>query len=144
MTNKQKNTFVVVAVFAVMLLILFNYSKRSSQLSTPIAKSTSLFFPTQKVPQTIVMQALLVGKLSKEGNCIKVNENLIVWPFGFSVKEERNAIKIFNDKGRVIATVGDTVKLGGGQVEANQPNSEYQNADCKGPFWIVGDVLPVK
>ena len=97
MTNKQKNTFVVVAVFAVMLLILFNYSKRSSQLIAPKAKTTSLFFPTQKVPQTIVMQALLVGKLSKEGNCIKVNENLIVWPVGFSVKEERNDIKIFND-----------------------------------------------
>ena len=144
MTNKQKNTFVVIAVFAVVLLILFNYSKRSSQVIAPTAKATSLFFPTQKAPQTIVMQALLVGRLSKEGNCIKVNENLIVWPYGFSVKEEKNAIKIFNNKGQLIAMVGDTVKLGGGQVEANQINSEYQNAGCDGPFWIVGDVLPVK
>lgn len=144
MTNKQKNTFVVVAVFAVTLLILFNYSKRSSTLIVPQVKTTSLFFPTQKEPQTIVMQALLVGKLSKDGSCIKVNDNLIVWPYGYSVKEEKNTTKIFDNKGQLIALVGDTVKLGGGQVEANQMNSEYYNVDCKGPFWIVGEVLSTK
>lgn len=146
MNNKQKNVLVGIAILAVTLLIVFNTSEKNPQLKISNTKMLTPFFPTQKERQAVAMQALITGELKLEGKCLKVDDNLIVWPYGYSLKIQDDTIKILNEKGKLMAIVGEIVKLGGGQVGTNESAleelSEYQNKDCKGPLWIVGKVMP--
>ena len=141
MSNKQKNLVVVVGVLTVVFLILITYNNKSlfkSSISQP-------FFPTLKEPQKESMQALLVGELNLDGRCLKVSENLIVWPYGFSIDSRGNKIKVLNERGKPIAQVGDTIKLSGGQAgtsgSLSGTLSEFINEDCNGPLWIAAKVL---
>ncbi len=104
------------------------------------------FFPQQKEKPTIYMDAELVGELVLKDGCLRVDNYLLVWPHGFSVSTENGVVKIIDNNGQPIMSVGDKVKLGGGGGEMPderiaQYSAELPSARCSGPYWIVGEVL---
>ena len=143
MTNKQKNTSIIIAIIAVILLI--TYSTFNYKILSSTTRSQNLYFPTQKERQAHTMQALLTGELRLDGNCLKVNGNLIVWPYGYSVQAENNVPHIYNEKKELVARGGNVVRLSGSQVEPSEGIignlSKFENESCKGPFWMVVEVI---
>lgn len=144
MSENQKNSVTGLGIITVICLIIFTHPNNSKSL---FKSSFSIpFFPVQKTPADASMQALLSGPLKLEEKCLKVGENLIVWPYGFSMQTKEAKVNILNKKGIIVASVGDTIKLSGGQVTAQDSGSEkmlsqFVNDDCKGPLWITGEVL---
>ena len=143
MSDNQKNSVIGLGIITVICLIIFTHPNNSKSL---FKSSFSVpFFPVQKTPAKASMQALLSGPLKLEDKCLKVEENLIVWPYGFSMQTKGTRINILNKNGNIVGSVGDTIKLSGGQVTAQGSNSEmlsqFVNDDCKGPLWITGEVL---
>lgn len=143
MSDNQKNSVIGLGIITIICLIIFTHPNNSKSL---FKSSFSIpFFPVQKTPANASMQALLSGPLKLEDKCLKVGENLIVWPYGFSMQTKGTKVNILDKKGNIVASVGDTVKLSGGQVTAQASGSEmlsqFVNDDCRGPLWITGEVL---
>lgn len=143
MSDNQKNLVIGLGIITIICLIIFTHPNNSKSL---FKSSFSIpFFPVQKTPAKASMQALLSGPLKLEDKCLKVGENLIVWPYGFSMQTKGTKVNILDKKGNIVASVGDTVKLSGGQVTAQASGSEmlsqFVNDDCRGPLWITGEVL---
>ncbi len=111
----------------------------------PVNTSTStLFFPVQKNPKNVQMTALLKGELVLINGCLRVDNYLLVWPYGFSISREGEVIQILDIAGKPIAYIGDKVKLGGGEMPSKfvaQYSSELPSDRCSGPYWIVGQVI---
>ena len=103
------------------------------------------YFPVQKdVPQMLYL-VLLPGTLvmDKDGylrvNVDKDTQALVIWPYGYSLKVEGKEIQIINDKGQIVAKVGDTVKLGGGFVGVSDAEERIGHAlpkNATGPYFI--------
>lgn len=43
----------------------------------------------------------------------------VIWPFGFVVREADARVEVLDAGGSVVATTGETVKLGGGMITAD-------------------------
>ena len=104
-----------------------------------------LYFPVQKEVQESEMLVLLPGKLVIDNTgYLRVNVTndlhaLIIWPYGYSLKIEGKEMWIINDKGQAVARVGDTVKLGGGFVDASVAEERMGHAlpeNAKGPYFL--------
>ena len=103
----------------------------------------ALYFPVQKEPQTVVLEALLSGKLVVDDGYLRVNGHLILWPHGYSWQAENNEIWILNDEGQKVARVGESVRLGGGVMPtsiAEEKIGQKLPDGIKGPFWLMGIV----
>ncbi len=118
--------------------------EKTQQDESSVNTSTSPFFPVQKEPNPVRMTALLEGELMQINGCLRVDDYLLIWPYGFSVSTSGGVIQINNSTGKPVAIVGDKVKLGGGEkpgdIIANF-SSELPSSRCSGPYWIVGDVI---
>lgn len=98
------------------------------------------FFPTQPNPQEAVMEALMIGELKLEGNCLRVENSLVIWPYGFSLVTEDGKMLVKDEAGNVVAEVGKEVKMGGGEVRELHGDLESMTEHgCDGPYWIAGD-----
>ena len=104
------------------------------------------YFPVQKdVPQELML-AILPGTLvmDKDGY-LRVNVTndlhaLVIWPYGYSLKIEDEEFQIINDKGQIVAKVGDTVKLGGGFVSVSAVEERIGHTlpkSATGPYFIA-------
>ncbi len=116
-----------------------NVSDINTSTSTP-------FFPQQKENPAIYMDAQLVGELVLDDGCLRVGDDLLVWPHGFSLSTEDGVIQIIDDNGQPIMRVGDKIKLGGGGCEMPSEriakySAELPSDRCSGPYWIVGEVI---
>ena len=78
------------------------------------------------------LTAEAVGELVLEGHCLrlKVDDSdetfFIVWPPGFTPHDHRGVVHVRNGAGRVIAQVGDRLRMGGGY-------SRRGDEKCPGP-----------
>lgn len=103
-----------------------------------------LYFPVQKEPQTSFLLALLPpGKLVADNGYLRVKGYLIIWPYGYSLKAEKNEIWVVNDKGQPVARVGDEVRFGGGELPAYfvpQKIAQELPIGIEGPFWELGGI----
>ncbi len=97
------------------------------------------------------MMAEISGKLvlDDEG-CLRIEEHpghtvtVPIWPAGFEPDTSGDEVSVLDDEGRVAATVGERVYMGGGGV----PKDRVTLADegmlrelferCPGEYWIVG------
>ncbi len=104
----------------------------------------------QGAPQNSVMQALYVGKVDRQGECLRlaspVEGHTVVWPHGFSLGGPARDT-ILDDGGRTVGRIGDSFRLGGGEVPTlweNGPVSEPVRREalkrCPGRYWLVGEV----
>lgn len=99
------------------------------------------------------MEALLEGELVLENGCLRVRSAhgsvdepsiLIIWDLRFSTRTEQGIIQVIDSQtGNVLASVGDFVQMGGGEV----PTPTYLGLvsplpeDCPGPYWLVGEFV---
>ena len=121
-------------------ILAIGCSNNSTDKTQPVP-----YFPVQKdVPQELML-ALLPGTLvmDKDGYLrVNVTEDLqalVIWPHGYSLKIEGKEIQIINDKGQIVAKVGDTVKLGGGFVGVSDAEERIGHAlpkNATGPYFI--------
>ncbi len=136
-------------------------SSCESYLKTkPQDSSVASFFPTQKEPANLYMEALLSDKpeeLELVDGCFRVNNGydnyLIVWPYGFSLSADENGvIQVIDNKGQPVARVGDKVRFGGGGGEMSGGDSgnistyseQLPSIRCSGPYWILGEIIKLK
>ena len=104
------------------------------------------FFPRQKAMEgeKESMTALLHGELVVVKGCLRVHDELLIWPHDFRLSTEKDVVQILNGAGEVVASVGDHIYCGGGEVPATWVSSCCEQPlpdECPGPYWIVGDVI---
>jgi hypothetical protein len=100
---------------------------------------TVSYFPVQKeVPETSLL-LLLEGKLEIDADgCLRVNDYLILWPYGYSYRVENEDILIIDERGNIAAHVGDNVGVGGASgYLSNDKLVQPLSEDCEGPFWLA-------
>lgn len=128
-----------------------NISSQTGYQTTPSQMSKTIFFPQQEPVdgERETMTSEISGTLVLVDGCIRVYDAetetswLLIWPPTFSLNAENNSIQILDGQDNVVARVGDSVRIDGGEIwspsyfsETMQPNLP---ADCPSPYWIVGD-----
>lgn len=94
------------------------------------------------------LDALITGELVITNGCLRVNDTygesvLLIWPPGFSTHPEQESIQVLDSTGKRVASVGDWVEVGGGEV----PTPTYLGLidplpkNCPGPYWLVGEYI---
>jgi hypothetical protein len=70
---------------------------------------------------------------------------LLLWPPGYGARVENGEVEIVDGSGRVVARVGEEVRLGGGAIPVDLDSEKYRQlryelpGDCLGPYWIVAN-----
>jgi hypothetical protein len=118
------------------------------------ATEPSIYFPTQEPVdgEREVMEALLFGNLTVVDKCIwvitedgePINIYLIIWPPNFTLNSGTDPAQIIDDNGNVVASIGDDVRLSGGEHRRllDPSVSETLPPSCLGgPYWIVGEEI---
>ena len=101
----------VLLILVFISILAIGCSNNSADKTQPVP-----YFPVQKDVPQIMYLVLLPGTLvmDKAGylrvNVDKDTQALVIWPYGYSLKIEGKEIQIINDKGQIVAKVGDTVK----------------------------------
>ena len=142
----DKLPIIAIVLFATAILTTACQRPTNQQPQSEASNTTTSqlpYFPTQKVRATEQMQALLVGKLELINGCLRVGENLLIFPYGFTLRNTNDTLTVYDAAGQRLAAVGDTIRLGGGQLGTGENNTplEFENERCNGPYWIIGDVL---
>jgi hypothetical protein len=99
------------------------------------------YFPVQKEFQTTVLTSLIQGKLVLNNGYLRVYDELIIWPYGYSLKTEGKEMWVINEKGQPAARVGDEVGIGGGEIPADFAEEKIGHPlpeGCEGPYWLAG------
>jgi hypothetical protein len=73
---------------------------------------------------------------------------LPIWRPDFTLGTDQGGIAIRNGAGRVLARVGDTIRIGGGEVPSDEAAwlstaalRQKPPAECPGPYWLVGEII---
>ncbi len=102
------------------------------------------------------MMAEVRGKLilDDEG-CLRIEEHpghaeaVPIWPAGFELETGSDEVSVLDDEGRVAATVGEEVYMGGGVIPKDQVTLADERMSrelferCPGEYWIVGSEVRV-
>ncbi len=135
----------VLLIGVIMSTLISGCVEETQQNDKSINTSTSTpFFPVQKENLTIYMDAKLVGELVLKDNCLRVGDDLLIWPHGFSVSTKDGVTSIIDNNSQSIMRVGDNIKLGGGEMPSEhmaQYSAELPSGRCSGPYWVIGQVL---
>jgi hypothetical protein len=102
--------------------------------------SPTPYFPVQAEVQELGLNALLSGELVLDDGCLRVYDNLILWPYGYTVEMEGDDIWVVNEHGEWVVNVGDRVQMGGGVISAEFAEEKIGRSlpeGCMGPFWLV-------
>ncbi|MFZ6030990.1 MAG: hypothetical protein ACOYYS_25055 [Chloroflexota bacterium] len=131
-----------------LVLLMACQGASSNAAETERAKAGEPVFPVQREAQADTMGALLVGELALVDNCLRAQNDegadyLPIWPHGFSVRGEGQALQIVDADNQAIAGVGDTLQIGGGEIPAETADSltvAPVTDRCSGPYWLVGTI----
>ncbi|MEA1894957.1 MAG: hypothetical protein U9N36_07125 [Euryarchaeota archaeon] len=149
----QKLKVVIIGIGIIVSILVTGCIEKPPQNGNSINTSSSApFFPVQKDPKPAgYMEALLVGELVIEDDCLRVDHDLLVWPHGFSLSIVGEVIQVIDGTGQPMACVGDKVKVSGGEVGTSELPGGYLSElstqlpsdRCQGPYWIVGEEISV-
>ncbi len=138
---------VIMVGIGIIILILVSGCVERTQQNDSVNKSSYLFFPTQKESVTSYMDALFVGSVEVDNNgCLRAGAHLLVWPYNFSPRIDNKTIQIIDDTGKHIASVGDYLKIGGGEISdehVGEYSAQLPCDRCPGPYWIVAPDVQV-
>lgn len=93
--------------------------------------------------------AEMVGKLTIDNDCLRINDYLLVWPPDFTVDIKEDMIEISDELTgeKVVWRSGETVQVGGGEVSYLALDEQLRQripAHCSkggsGAFWLMGDI----
>lgn len=133
----------ILAILSISFMIL---TMVPSCNNTPIPTP---FFPSLREPLNAYPPASGEGKLILENGCLRLKysngeSSFIIWPYGFSVRVEGNSVQVINDKGQIVTSVGDELKIGGGEISVDiveKLTGQKLPDNCPGPYWLAGDVV---
>ncbi|MFZ6030992.1 MAG: hypothetical protein ACOYYS_25065 [Chloroflexota bacterium] len=131
----------------VLVILLLTACQGTSTQTEPVDTSEPVF-PVQREAQADTMGALLVGELVLVDNCLRAQSDdgadyLPIWPQGFSLRGEGQALQIVGADNQAIASIGDTLQIGGGEIPAETADSltvAPVTDRCSGPYWLVGTI----
>ena len=112
----------------------------------PLDPVPGLYFPRQDPPEGLFaeMMALMMGQLIEEDGCLRVRGGedaalLVIWPYDHTLTVDADGVPEVRDgSGEVVARVGDTVEMGGGQSPSIGARLAEEIPDvCAGPYWIA-------
>lgn len=94
------------------------------------------------------MDALFVGAVVvDEGGCLRLDSpdrHTVVWPVGYGLTTAGGTIRILDAQGDLVGRVGESFRLGGGEVTSLRDAMGFTAADralatthCPGRYWIV-------
>ncbi|GJM40333.1 MAG: hypothetical protein DHS20C20_06150 [Ardenticatenaceae bacterium] len=99
------------------------------------------------------MTAAITGELIEVNGCIRIRTNdepmgyLVIWGPNYSFTTQNNVIEILNGTNQIVASVGQSIHMGGGGG-ANLPSNIEKTifnlpspSSCPGPFWVGADVV---
>ena len=123
-------------------------------------KQAGLFFPQMPGPEAVMLQALGGGRLFVKNGCIyagpterryrdEVASDVVVWPHGYSLSRKGGEVLILDEKGRVVARVGEVARMGGGEIRREDSGGHFEETRgelgvpdrCRGPLWISSGVI---
>ena len=148
----QKLKVAMIGIGIIVSILVTGCVENPPQNGDSVNNSSSVpFFPVQKDPSPDYMEALLVGELVIEDGCLRVDDDLLVWPHGFSLSIEGEVIQVIDGTGQPIARVGDKVEVSGGEVGTSELPEGYLSEisaqlpsdRCLGPYWIIGEEISV-
>jgi hypothetical protein len=133
----------------------------SVPVSQPVAKMQEImpipdrkpFFP-QLTPPTREREfpsALVAGTLTQSDDCLRIlgddkTSYLIIWPPQVRLEVSGDSIRIFDEKSQATARLGQTVKLGGGEIQTGASIFKELRypipKNCLGPYWLASEILP--
>jgi len=132
-------------------IVLDNWEIRNVVQSDNVTAAP--FFPTQKEPAKSYMQALLGADNPEEliikDGCLRAGGYLLIWPYGFSLSVDNGTFHVIDSTGKIVARVGDKIKVGGGADEtpdgrvARGYSAQLPSERCSGPYYIVGEGITV-
>ncbi len=134
-------------------------------LSVSACQSSDIALPIHyEPPRTDLGGDYLAGELRMEDGCLRlyrigwdepgrtINQQLHdiwlpVWPKNFSLQHEGEEIQIVDNEGATVASIGDTVRLGGpshwsGQTRKIELEETIPDA-CQGLYYLVGDEVSI-
>ena len=90
----------------------------------------------RRIPGRAFMEALGQGELVLQDGCLRLDEDgpVIVWPPGFSPKVIYDVVEVHDAEGRLFASVGDHMELGGGGLGKSV-------AECSGHLWFDTQII---
>ncbi|MBA7558701.1 hypothetical protein ES708_00308 [subsurface metagenome] len=107
----------------------------------------SVCFPQLKMRSGEFMESLMTGELILEDCYLHVDQELIIWQPDYFVNNNDGVIEILDRNGEAVARVGERVSMGGGEIEPidyiNKLLKEPLPADSKGPYWLMGEIVPI-
>jgi hypothetical protein len=101
-------------------------------------------------PPNAHMDALFNGTVTiDDAGCIRlqnVERSTVVWPYGFTLDDGDDQLRVRDASGKVLGRVGGTFRFGGGHVPELHEGidlppalRERARTSCPGDFWVVGD-----
>ena len=146
--SKRRRAMIVLAS-ALALIIVF-------AVASTYAPSPVDFFPVLKEPsQTGYPLQLCYGRLVVENGCVRLRSpfptygflfgptTTPIWPYGYSVDVEGARTVIRDEKGNVVAHIGDFVRAGGGSISpetVEQVTGKPLPDKRRGPYSVISGV----
>ena len=130
-------------LITVVIISIFTIGCSSNSMDTVQPEP---YFPTYKEPQTIFLLLMLQGELTADEGYLRVNDRLIIWPYGYSLDTENGEIRIINEESQPVAKVGDTIRLGGGGASASfveEKIGQLLPEGCEGPYWLGWNIRKI-
>lgn len=105
-------------------------------------------FLRMRTNPTVTMDALFVGAVVVDDNgCLRLDSpdrHTVVWPRGYDFTTAGGTIRILDAQGDVVGRVGESFRLGGGEVTSLRDEMGFTAADralaathCPGRYWIA-------
>lgn len=130
-----------------------NHSVITPTNTATIAPSLGDHFPQLATSQQAYLEALIKGELVLENGCLRISgvdgaldksSLLLIWDSRFSTRTEQGVVQVIDSRtGKVLASVGDFVAVGGGFVDdpASRGLKEPLPNDCPGSYYLVGEAI---
>jgi hypothetical protein len=138
------------AVLAVGLMVVAIVAQQLGGMASRPGDGRFVELPTHK-PMHGSPAALLEGRLERDGDCVYAADvdlgtrSLVIWPQGTTMRvHEGEADAIVDGGGRVIALIGEVVRLGGGSFGDGELDflrtllaSDIADECLGGPYWLA-------
>jgi hypothetical protein len=133
------------------LSVVTIYVPLGDELPFEVNPDDSIFFPQLKTRSTSFMAALLIGRLEVENGCLLAYQEgsdqptTIVWQTDYFLNNNDGSIEMLDRDGKVVARVGETIYLGGGEIggiEDDQLQAPMPEHCSSSPLWLMGEFLP--
>jgi hypothetical protein len=122
-----------------------------NDLPFEVIPDDSIYFPQLKTRSTSFMEALLIGRLEVENGCLLAYQEgsdrpiTIVWQTDYFLNNNAGSIEMLDRDGKVVARVGETIYLGGGEIgriEDDKLQAPIPEHCSSSPLWLMGEFLP--